>query len=189
LAGEVIVFDKMCHGCYACSELCPQGALPMVPRGIGVVQSRKTGNLVVTEGRINVGEEQAVPMVKAALRHRDPSCTIIDGPPGTACSAQEVLAHSERIILVTEPTPYGLHDLALITELCLKLGKEPLVVVNRSREPFGPMTAFLKETETPLFIPENKDIAHYYSSGEVAWPHVPVLRDVLEQLRERICHE
>ncbi len=188
VAGEVVVFERLCHGCHACSELCPTQALPMAARGTGTIRQAQFNDLRVIEGRMDVGEEQAVPVIDAALGEAKAELVIIDAPPGTACTAQKVIETSDVTVLVTEPTPFGFHDLTLAVALVQKYGREPLVVLNRDGDPYGPLAQFLTGFEI-VRIPDDRTLATLYADGRLAWEHVPALENALKNLAQRIFHE
>jgi len=131
--GKVILFDKLCHGCGVCTAVCPSGAVQEVKRKVGVVEVDEDGSLVVVTGRLDVGEATPVPVIKAAKRLA-PSAgiTIVDCAPGTSCAVVEAVKDSDLCLLVTEPTPFGLHDLRMAADTLAELEIPAAVVVNRS---------------------------------------------------------
>ena len=136
---EIMVFPELCHGCYACSELCPVGALPMKPKKMGVLTHYKNRDLSFIESKLDIGEEQAVPLIAQTLEYVDrvfpgDILKIFDSPPGTSCPVIEATKSADFIILVTEPTPFGLHDLTLAVETIREIGKPFAVVMNESSE-------------------------------------------------------
>jgi len=136
LGEEVLVFNQLCHGCYACSELCPQNALPMKSYEVGKITEFEQHNLHFVEGKLNVGEEQAVPVIKETInfvmnKFSPDILRIFDAPPGTSCPVIEATKDADYIILITEPTPFGLHDLKLAVEVMRELKKDFGVVINR----------------------------------------------------------
>jgi len=113
---QIKIFPQLCHSCYACSELCPSGALPMVPKKMGVLKHFNHRNLDFIESRLDIGEEQAVPLISQTIKYvnnKFPNdiIKIYDSPPGTSCPVIEATKYADFVILVTEPTPFGLHDL------------------------------------------------------------------------------
>jgi MinD superfamily P-loop ATPase len=186
----VLVFDKLCHGCYACSELCPTQALPMRPRKMGVITEYGKNGLVLLEGRLDVGEEQAVPLIHKTsnlLRERHLSSTwhVLDSPPGTACPAVAATRAAQLVILVAEPTPFGLHDLALAAETLDQMGKPYGVVINRSDIGDNSVEEFCRQRQIPVIsrIPFERELALRYSRAELAWEQVDTLAKALEDIR------
>ncbi len=135
--GEMImVFPELCHGCYACSELCPTASLPMVPKKMGELKHYKLPNLDFIESRLIIGEEQAVPLIGQTIKYVDEKFSkktikFFDSPPGTSCPVIEATKDADLILLVTEPTPFGLHDLKLAVDTMKELNKTCGVIINR----------------------------------------------------------
>jgi len=112
LGEHVLVFPELCHGCGACSYLCPEGAISEKAKEIGVVESGNSDGIAFAHGKLAIGEAMSVPVirrVKEDARHQD--TVIIDVPPGTSCPVVESIKDSDFCLLVTEPTPFGLNDL------------------------------------------------------------------------------
>jgi MinD superfamily P-loop ATPase len=187
LKDQVMIFPELCHSCFACSELCPFGALPMEDRNIGTMDTWDLGQLHFLEGRLNIGEEQAVPLIAQTLKKAQEDFAniiwkIFDAPPGTSCPVIEATRQADLVILVTEPTPFGLHDLTLAVETMKKLNRKVLVVINRYEGPYSPLEEYCsKEGLTILArIPYSLEIAQVYSKGELLYPHIPQVEKVLE---------
>ena len=116
LGTQIMVFPELCHSCYACSELCPSKSLPMIKQRMGELKEFKKGNISFIESRLDIGQEQAVPLISQTIKYLEEkfpknSLTLLDSPPGTSCPVIEVTKNSDYIFLVTEPTPFGFHDL------------------------------------------------------------------------------
>lgn len=167
----VLVFGELCHGCGACAHLCPRGAIREVPRRVGVIERGRAGAIDFLQGRLDVGRAMSPPIIRALKRRLDPARTvIIDAPPGTSCPVVESIRHSDLCLLVTEPTPFGLHDLELAAGAAKALGIPRGVVINRADGGPGddPIKAFCAEEGIPLLmtIPFDRRIAEAYSRGE-----------------------
>jgi len=123
---KVLVFPELCHSCGGCYHICPEKAIVEKPAQIGVV---RTGGVSFVEGRLGIGEIVVPPLIRAAKESISDSKTIIvDAPPGTSCPVIEALDGSDYVLLVTEPTPFGLHDLKLVMALGERLpGSEPFL--------------------------------------------------------------
>ena len=112
LKSKPLVFEELCHGCGGCRRVCPAGAIREKPREIGVVEFGQAGEVEWIQGRLNVGEAMAPPLIREVKKHIRPSgLTIIDCPPGTSCPVIAAMRGADFVLLVTEPTPFGLHDL------------------------------------------------------------------------------
>ncbi len=136
MANEILVFPNLCHSCYACSELCPTHSLPMQAQKMGELSHFAVEEMDFVEGRLNIGEEQAVSLIAQTKKYVDKhffdkDFAIFDSPPGTSCPVIEAIKDADFVILVTEPTPFGLHDLTLAVETTRALKKKFGVVINR----------------------------------------------------------
>jgi len=168
LAEHVLVFPELCHGCGACSYLCPEDAISETDRRIGVVERGKSGDIDFIHGRLNVGEAMAPPLIRAVKKHIDRKRTvIIDVPPGTSCPVVESIEGSDFCVLVTEPTPFGLNDLTLAVEVVRKLGIPFGIVINRDGFGDNETEEFCKTNDIPILmrIPLDTEIARKYSRG------------------------
>ncbi|MCA1756740.1 MAG: ATP-binding protein [Bacteroidales bacterium] len=172
IASQIMIFPNLCHSCYACSELCRDEALPMKPSRIGVITRSEQGNLTFVEGRIDIGQEQAVPLIKSvgeyieSIADKD-TVVIMDSPPGSSCPVMEVVGQSDFVILVTEPTPFGLNDLQIAVETVRKLGKPFGVIINRSTLGNSAVADYCRAERIRVIasIPNSLNIARIYSAG------------------------
>jgi MinD superfamily P-loop ATPase len=185
LAKRVLVFSEMCHGCGGCMRVCPKGAIREVPRRIGVVERMDTGKISLIQGRLDVGVAMSPPLihaVKAEIPQEDDA--ILDAPPGTSCPVIATLRESDTVVLVTEPTPFGLNDLrlavAMVRELKLPFG----VVVNRNGSGDDRVQRYCREEAIPLLaeIPDDRRIAEAYSRGELMVDALPEYRELFQGL-------
>ncbi len=191
MPSEVMLFPELCHGCFACSELCPGGALPMVPRPIGGLRHLSTGAFYLVEGRLDVGREQPVPVINRTLEYvneqfgRSDSFTILDAPPGTACPVVAATREADFVILVTEPTPFGLYDLTLAIDVMKNLGKDFGVVVNRHGIGNNDVFDFCNKASIPIIaeIPNDRRIAELYARGELIYSVIPEFHRALDKVR------
>lgn len=166
--GQVLFFAELCHGCGACSLLCPQGAIAEVGRPVGTVETGWAGDVAFAQGRLNVGEAFAPPVVRAVRgKAGGYQVTVVDVAPGTSCPVVEALKGVDFCLLVTEPTPFGLHDLGLMVEVVRKLGLPAAVVVNRADVGDAGVRAFCAERHLPVLmeIPQDRRIAGAYARG------------------------
>ncbi|MCD6654297.1 MAG: ATP-binding protein [Sulfurovum sp.] len=188
---EILIFPELCHSCYACSELCPTGSLPMIPQKIGELKHFKTENLDFVEGRLDIGEEQAVPLISQVIEYVDEKFSqdtikLFDAPPGTSCPVIEASRGSDFVILVTEPTPFGLNDLKLAVEtmrvLCQKFG----VVINRHGIGDNSIEEYCNAEGIPIIakIPNDRRVAELYSKGELIYPKIQEFETALKQIAE-----
>ena len=184
-----MVFPELCHGCYACSELCPMDALPMKKKKMGELRHYVKGNLSFIESKLDIGEEQAVPLIAQTLDYIDKHFSediikIYDSPPGTSCPVIEATKNADFIILVTEPTPFGLHDLKLAVETVRALKNDFAIVINRFGIGDNNVEKYCKSENIPIIakIPNQRKIAELYSEGKLLYSEIPEVKRELEKI-------
>jgi MinD superfamily P-loop ATPase len=166
------VDNTLCHSCGACLVACPENALTEKPHPLGAITHYITedGNFF-SEGRLEVGSAMQTMLIKALKKEvrKKENITILDSPPGTSCPVVETAADADYVILVTEPTPFGLHDLKITVELLHELQKPFGVVVNKAGLGSTDVYAFLEENNIELLgeIPFSREFARRYSAGEL----------------------
>jgi len=165
---KVLIFPELCHGCGACSYLCPEDVLFEVNREVGVLEAGQSRGIDFIHGRLTVGEAMAHPVIREAKKHINrEKLTIIDVSPGTSCPVVEAVGDSDFCLLVTEPTPFGLNDLALAVDMLNKLDIPCGVVINRDGAGDGKVEEYCRKEGIPVLlrIPLNIEIAQLYSKG------------------------
>jgi len=165
---NILVFPELCHSCKGCELVCPKDAVSWKKRFIGRVEHGKDNGIDFYQGLLNIGEMQAVPVIKSLKRKIDKNKNvIIDAPPGTSCPVIESIIGSDYCILVTEPTPFGLHDFKLAVEVVRHLKIPFGAVINRDGVGDNKVELFCKNEKIPILlkIPERKKIANLYSEG------------------------
>ncbi len=177
LGGTVVVFAELCHGCGLCTTVCPTGAITETPRIVGDVEAGAVprgvadpAGLQLVTGRLNIGDVKATNVIRAARKRAavySRSVTVLDSPPGVACSAVAATHGADVLVLVTEPTPFGLHDLDLTVRLGRDLGVPMGVVVNRDGAGSEDLNAYLADAGVPVLarIPFDRSIAEAYADG------------------------
>ena len=169
-----IVFKELCHSCGGCKLVCPEDAISEEIRQIGIVEigsSGTSGSLVgmpVVDGLLNVGEALAPPIIKSVKEQARPDMiTIIDSPPGTACPMIETVKGADYCIMVTEPTPFGYHDLTLAVGVVRELSVPCGVIVNRANIGDDKVYKYCEDENIPILmeIPMDRKIAEAYSDG------------------------
>jgi len=174
---NVLIFPELCHGCGACSGLCPEAAILEEDRDIGVVSVGSSDGVELVQGRLNIGEAMASPVIRGVKAHIDlHSTVIIDVSPGTSCPVVEAVRGSDFCVLVTEPTPFGLNDLTLAVEVMRKLEIPCGVVINRSGTGYKRLAEYCQKETIPILltIPLDTRIASLYSKG------IPLVRGIPE---------
>ena len=185
LGDKVLVFNELCHACGGCMRVCPEGLLHEVDRPAGVILRGLAAGARFIAGRINVGEPRAEPLVSAVIREAPRTGVVVtDAPPGTSCSAVAAVQGADRVLLVTEPTPFGLHDLKMAVAMCRTLGCEPSAVINRSDLGNNAVKAYLEAESIPLVaeIPFDSALSEAYALGELAVQKSDVLHRALRQI-------
>jgi len=186
---KVLVFPELCHSCGGCELVCPRDAINWNERTIGKIEHGKNNDIDFYHGLLNVGEMQAVPVIKSLKKKVDKNRNvIIDVPPGTSCPVIESLSGSDYCILVTEPTPFGLHDLKLAVEVVKHLNIPFGVIINRNGIGDNRVEIYCKEENIPVLlkIPEMKKIAHLYSKGIALVDTSNEWHEMFEQVFKRI---
>lgn len=189
LGRTVMVLDHLCHGCGGCALLCPRKAISEVQRPVGMLEVGTTHGFGFVHGRLDVGQIASPHLIRAVKQRADPDkIVILDAPPGTSCPAIEAVKHTDYCLLVTEPTPFGLHDLILAVEALRKLGVLFGVLVNRSGLGGGDVEAYCLKERIPVVgrIPHDRRIAEAYSRGEPIVEALPAYREEFARLYRAI---
>lgn len=185
----LMVFPELCHGCYACSGLCSTSSLPMVPKKMGDLTHLHSDNLDFIESRLLISEEQAVPLIKQTIDYVDDRfgpqiLKIFDAPPGTSCPVIETTRDVDLVILVTEPTPFGLHDLKLAVETMRQLGRPFVVVLNKHGIGDDHVERYCTMEGIHLLakIPNSRRVAKTYAAGGLLYRDIPEVAVVIEDI-------
>jgi MinD superfamily P-loop ATPase len=192
----VLTFPTLCHGCGACGRACPRQAITESPRRIGVIESGPAPpGIRFARGLLDVGEPLAVPVIRELLRETEggdaDAPVLLDAPPGTACPVVATLRGADYALLVTEPTPFGLHDLRLMVDVVRRMGLPAGVILNRAGIGNGEVEQYLRQADLPLLlsIPFERSIAEGLARGDILTDIVPSLGDELRRLWVRINRE
>jgi len=189
---EVLLFPELCHGCGGCTLFCPENAIIEVKRKIGVIEEGEAGDIRFIQGRLNIGEPMATPLIRDIKKKIDPNgVTIIDVPPGTSCPVIEAVKGSDFCILVTEPTPFGLNDLRLAVEVMRKLGIKHGVIINRADIGDNKVKEYCQKEGVPIMaqIPYDREIAVLYSYGIPMWINGERYRKIFRNLWDFISQK
>jgi len=184
-----LVFPELCHGCGGCTKVCPVEAISEVERQIGVVESGRRDGIGFVQGRLNIGQPMSPPLIRAVKKRASTDgITVIDCPPGTSCPVIAAVKGSDFVVLVTEPTPFGLHDLRLAVDMVRELRIPFGVVVNRVGMGDDRVHAFCKDHHIPVLqeIPDDRRVAEAYSRGNVILNALPEYRSYFDNLMNEI---
>jgi MinD superfamily P-loop ATPase len=186
---QVLVFADLCHSCGGCMLACPVSAISEIPKPIGELRQGTAGAIQFVEGRLNVGEAMSPPAIRAVKAVRaDADLAIFDCPPGTSCPVIESIRGSDLVLLVTEPTPFGLNDLKLAVEMVRALKLPLAVVLNRCDVGDDQVRWYCESQRIAILaeIPDDRAVAEVYSRGQLACDAVPLfaghIHDLLNHL-------
>lgn len=190
LIKKILVFDHLCHSCGACYEICPYNAIREVPKKIGTIRKGKVDTLDFIDGRLNYGEATGVPilreinkMIKDVAKR-----VIVDSPPGTSCSVIYSIEGSDFCILVTEPTPYGLHDLDLAVQLVKEMNIPMGIVINKAGERDELIEEYAQKEGIRVLakIPFKRKLAQAYSTGKLLIEVDEEIKSIFERLAKDV---
>ncbi len=191
LKTKPLVFPELCHSCGGCAKVCPAGAIQEVPREIGVLEIGQWNHIRFIQGRLNIGEAMAPPLIRAVKEHIPfEGLTLLDCPPGTSCPVITAVKGCDYVILVTEPTPFGLHDLTLAVDTMRELKLPFGVILNRANACDDRVTHYCRQEKIPILlqIPDDRKIAAAYSCGQTLFEAAPDLRIPFQRLlQDRLC--
>ncbi len=190
---KVMVFPQLCHGCGSCTLNCPEGAILESPHPIGEIKqgvSNRRG-FEYFQGILTISEPMATPIIRQLKKQQDNQLSgveIYDAPPGAACSAVEALRNCDYAVLVTEPTPFGLHDLKQIFKITEEMGIPAGVIVNRDEGNFQPLNEFCSLKNLPIIkrIPFDRKIAEGISQGKLLIDVYPAYEGMFIQIFNEI---
>jgi MinD superfamily P-loop ATPase len=178
---SVLVFEQLCHSCGGCVRICPEGAIIAKSLEIGVIECGKAGKIDFVSGKLNIGNVRTPALIREVKKHiRQDWLAILDVPPGTSCPVVEAVRDADFVLLVTEPTPFGLHDLKLAVELVRRLNLPFAVAINRDGIGNQDVEKYcqVKKIDIAFRLPDDRRIAEAYSSGRM-------IVDVLDNYRRQ----
>jgi MinD superfamily P-loop ATPase len=186
---KVLVYPELCHACGGCLQVCAPGAITEVLHEMGIVETGVSETIRFAQGVLHVGEAMSTPLirqVKGEFGQED--LAILDCPPGTSCPVIESVRGCDLVLLVTEPTPFGLNDLSLAVETMETLRLPLAVVVNRAGSGDENTHRFCSEKGISIWaeIPDDRCVAEAYSRGALPYEAVPEFRKAIDALLTRI---
>lgn len=185
----VLPFPEMCHSCGGCMEVCPEKAITETGRELGVIERGSRNGLEFIHGKLRVGEAMSPPLIRKVREYARPDAlTIIDAPPGTSCPVIASMKGADFVLLVTEPTPFGLNDLKLAVGAVNILGIPCGLVINRSGMGDEQVKVYAEKEKLPILmeIPFDRKIAEAYSRGEMIVEVMPEWKDKFLKLYNQV---
>ena len=189
IGDTVLPFHELCHSCGGCMEVCPEKAITETGRELGIIERGYRNGIKFIHGKLRVGEAMSPPLIRKVRSFARPDqLTIIDAPPGTSCPVIASMKGADFVLLVTEPTPFGLHDLRLAVGAVKILGIPCGLVINRSDIGDDKVRVYAEHESLPIMmeIPFNRQIAETYSRGELVVERMPQWKERFMELYQRI---
>ncbi len=190
IAGQTILtFPELCHSCGGCMVVCPEGAITETDRELGVIEEGFSDSIYFVHGRLRVGEAMSPPLIRKVRSFVKPDkINIIDAPPGTSCPVIAAMKDTDFVLMVTEPTPFGLHDLKLAVEAVKLLHIPCGLVINRSDMGNEDVRQYAQAEKMPIMmeIPFDRRIAETYSRGHLMVEAMPEWKDKFLALHSKI---
>jgi MinD superfamily P-loop ATPase len=186
----VLTFHELCHSCGGCREVCPESAITEVDREMGIFESGSRDGVGFAHGRLFVGQAMAVPLIERVRAAVQPEkLNIIDAPPGTSCPVISSVKDTDFVILVTEPTPFGLNDLKLAVGMVRVLNISHGIVINRSDLGDKKVWEYAEQESIPILmeIPFDRRVAEAYSRGKLLVEELPGWKEQFIQLYEKVA--
>lgn len=185
LPTETILFEGLCHSCGGCRLVCPHDAISEQQQRIGIIRKQRYGQIELFSGLLDVGLAMSPPLIRALKRHQDDNTLIIlDCPPGTSCPLSTTIQDADVVLLVTEPTPFGLHDLEIAVETVRQMNRPVAVIINRSDLGDHSITEYCRRERIPILfqLPYEKRVAVAYSRGKGLLDALPGLEAQLHTI-------
>lgn len=183
---QVMTFPELCHSCGGCWLACPEDAIRKGAREVGVLErGRSDGSIGFVHGVLRIGEAMAPPLIRAVTGSLpEASLQILDAPPGTSCPVIQTVRAVDYVLLVTEPTPFGLHDLKLAVGMLRELEQRFGVVVNRADVGGPDLRAYCQEEGLEILgeIPDDRAVAEAYARGEIPARAIPAYGERIDDL-------
>ena len=184
---KVIVFPELCHSCGGCWLVCPVKAIEQGKREVGIIEKGLSDKINFIQGKSKIGEAMSPPLIKETKKAgQNHNIQILDCPPGTSCPVITAVDGADFVIMVTEPTPFGLYDLKLAVDVMKKLGKAFGIVINKSGENDYFIEDYAKAENIAILtkIADDRRIAECYSKGELILKALPEYKEAFKPLVE-----
>lgn len=189
LKSKPLVFEQLCHSCGGCMAICPTGAITEKQRKIGIAEFGKSNGVLFGHGKLDIGAIQTPALIRhVKKRMQENTINIVDAPPGTSCPVIEAIKGSDFVLLVTEPTPFGLNDLELAVGMVRELKLPFAVAINRSDIGDDAVVQYCRKEniEVMMQIPHDRKIAESYSNGVMIVEVIPDYKQKFLELYKKI---
>jgi MinD superfamily P-loop ATPase len=187
---KMLIFKQLCHACGACKIACSENAIIFKEREIGSIKTGKANKVDISYGELKTGEGAMTPrLIKKVKKHINPEAiNFIDTAPGTSCPVVEAVSEVDLVVLVTDPTPFGINDLKLSVDMCRMVGHEPVILVNRADYKNNDLQDYCEKEELNIVgeIPDDRRVAELYSEGKMASCNLEEYKKLFLQISDRI---
>ena len=188
---NIMVFDELCHSCFACKVACPYDAIDHGKKDLGTIDFGKSDGIDIYQGNLKIGEAMAVPLIKQTkrkIKYDNYDVVIYDAPPGTSCPVIEATKNADFVLLVTEPTPFGLHDLKLAIETMREIDKPFGIIINKANLGDRKVYEYCESEQISIImeLPQDERIAKIYAKGGLPARELPELQNIFKDMFIRI---
>jgi MinD superfamily P-loop ATPase len=187
---KMLIFKQLCHACGACKIACPENAIIFKEREIGDVKTGRAGKVDISYGELKTGEGAMTPrLIKEVKKNINPEAiNFIDTAPGTSCPVVEAVSEVDLVVLVTDPTPFGINDLKLSVDMCRMVGHEPVILVNRADYKNNDLQDYCEKEELNIIgeVSDDRRVAELYSEGKMASSNLEEYKKLFLQITDRI---
>lgn len=190
LPSNVLFFPHICNGCGGCMIACPEGAITEIMRKVGVIEHGEDKGLNVYTGILSIGEARAPPIIKKMKEFTSPDdIVIIDAPPGSSCPFVSAVSGTDYVILVSEPTPFGKHDLEVVIEVLDEMGMDYGVIINKDGIGNDELENYLHHNGIDLLgkIPNSIEVAKLGSEGKTLIGHGDEWNVFFDGIYDKVC--
>jgi MinD superfamily P-loop ATPase len=187
---NVLVFPELCHSCYGCLELCPEGAISEGFKSIGQIEHSMTANTNLITGKLKISETATTALIKYTKKYTLPlaEINIHDAPPGSSCPVIEAMKDMDFVLLVAEPTPFGLHDVDLVVQTVKQLNIPCGLVINKAEKNNSLIEEYCKQNNIDIIgkIDQQIEIAKSYARSELISESIEGMDKIFQQILQKI---